>query len=66
MCIAPKVKVPATPPPAQYQPTQPVQDTLRTDFAKRRRGFYAALFTGSRGLASKPVVTGTSGGMTGG
>jgi len=66
MCIAPKVKVPATPPPAQYQPTQAVQDTTKFDLAKRRRGFYAALFTGARGLARPPMVTGTTGGMTGG
>jgi len=66
MCIAPKVKVPATPPPAQYQPTQPVQDTLKFDMTKRRRGFYAALFTGARGLQKAPMVTGTTGGLTGG
>lgn len=64
MCIAPKV--PKAPAPAQYQPTQPVQDGVKFDMKNKRRGFYAALFTGPSGITAPPSVTGTSGGMTGG
>ena len=65
MCFGPKI--PKTPPPAQYQSMQPVQDaTVASKRSKSRRGLYAAVFTGPGGIVSPPVTTGTTGGSTGG
>lgn len=70
MCVgAPKIKVPKTPPPAQFQQMQAPKDFTDPKsgkVARRRRGLWASVFTGPSGVASAPVVTGSGGGVTGG
>lgn len=62
-------KVPKPPVPAQFQAMQQPRELMNPKGNRSRlRGLYASLFTagGAQGIAGKPVVTGTTGGMTGG
>lgn len=66
MCVLPKApKIPATP---ERQAMQVPHDPIdrRTGLnARRRRGLWASIMTGPRGVAGPPSVTGTSGGALG-
>jgi hypothetical protein len=67
MCFAPKV--PAPPPPAQFQSMQAPKDLTQSKndaFRNRRRGMFASIFTGPQGITGSPTVTGSGGGLTGG
>lgn len=68
MCIS-SPKVPDPKPPAQFQQMQTPLDLTknagRNGLLRKQRGLYAQLFTSPQGIATAPVVTGTSGGMTG-
>lgn len=63
MCSAPD----APPPPPERQAMQSPTDDLtgKSPFKKRRAGFWSSVLTGATGLGA-PVVTGTTGGVTGG
>lgn len=69
MCIG-APKVPKVPPAAERQAMQQPKDMAGTQgnalAAKRRRGLWASIFTSPQGVTSAPIVTGTSGGITGG
>jgi hypothetical protein len=69
MCIG-APKPPTVPPTAERQAQQlPKDATMPNDKAlamRRRRGLWASIFTSPQGVTGAPVVTGTSGGITGG
>jgi hypothetical protein len=68
MCIG-APKVPKTPPAAERQPMQvpkDMQDQGTARALRRRRGLWASIFTSAQGAAGVPLVTGSSGGLTGG
>lgn len=71
MCMsAPKVDIPKTPPPTQFQAMQSPKDFInpesRNKDKMRRRGLWASIFTSPSGLKAAPIVTGSVGGTTGG
>lgn len=70
MCMFSAPKIPATPPPAQYQqmqnPKDMIQDPRHARGLHSRRGMFASVFTSPIGVSSAPKVTGSTGGLSGG
>jgi len=67
MCIVPKA--PKIPPPVERQAQQPAQEPMdrRTGLhMRKRRGFWASIMTGPKGLTGLPRVTGSGSAITGG
>jgi hypothetical protein len=69
MCIG-APKPPKVPPAAERQAMQVPKDASNAinnaSAMRRRRGLWASIFTSPQGVTGAPVVTGTSGGITGG
>jgi hypothetical protein len=67
MCIG-APKPPKIPPAAERQAMQlpKEMDVNKAGNMRRRRGLWASIFTSPQGIASAPIVTGNSGGVTGG
>jgi hypothetical protein len=70
MCLFSPPDIPDPKPPAQFQQMQPVADMTsagsKNPLLRKQRGLYASLFTSPQGVGSRPTVTGTMGGVTGG
>lgn len=68
MCIG-APKPPKIPPAAERQAMQLPKDMTAYKAAnnmRRRRGLWASIFTSPQGVTSTPIVTGNTGGVTGG
>lgn len=66
MCTAPKIKAPPPAPERQAMQNPKELNLSRSMSNRRRRGMWAAVFTGPGGASGLPSVTGSSGGLTGG
>ena len=70
MCVFKAPKIPKQPAPAQMQAMQAPKDAIQgRDDARlklRRRGLYASIFTSPQGVGGAPMVTGSTGSVTGG
>lgn len=63
MCVLPKA--PKLPPAVERQAAQMPQIDAQGRSSRRRRGLWASIMTGPKGLTAAPAVTGTPGGVTG-